>query len=292
MLTAIFRNLLLAAMLTGPSLGAFAAEEPDSTALRTESKVEQANYRSQLLKRLKDRQDQEKRKRDARSDKSDKSDSSDPSEASDKSDRSDKSDPSDPSVAPSEDLVLSDEDKESLQERVKDKVEEFQNYMTQLANKEITSAKVKDRCYQNALNLFIGKGEEFTVFDPDQQKDVKKEAAQILTRTGGKSKKPFYVRDYLKGLRKSKLYDAVEISDIDIVRVDKLKKVGDHYETMAYFCQKYVGYRGDKIAYADMTYKKVRIILNPLTAIASDGSEETIWNAYLYDIYTVNTVKI
>lgn len=189
-------------------------------------------------------------------------------------------------------VELSEEDKASLQERVKNKVEEFQNYMTQLANKDLTSEKVKDRCYKNALKLFIGDGEDFTVYDPDLQKNVRKDAARILSRSGGRAKKPYYVRDYLKNLRKSKLYDVVEISDVDIVRVDDLKKVGDHYETMAYFCQKYVGYRGDKIAYADMTYKKVRVIFNPINIDLPDGTTETIWNAYLYDIYVVDTRKI
>lgn len=281
----VLRNFVLAALIAGNSFSLFAADDDSQS---------KSDMRAALLERMKERKRQQEQLQ--RGDKASSSPtvtetSATPAVTTAPVMTQTQSDPV--SSLPDVEVVeLSEEDKISLQERVKNKVEELQNYMMQLANKEITSEKVKDRCYKNALKLFIGDGDDFKVYDPDLKKNVKKEAARILSRDGDKSGKPYYVRDYLKNLRKSKLYETIEISDVDVVRVDNLQKVGDHYETMAYFCQKYVGYRGDKIAYADMTYKKVRVILNPIIIDIPGRETEVIWNAYLYDIYTVNTRKL
>ena len=181
-------------------------------------------------------------------------------------------------------------EKEALQRRVKDKVDEFQFYIGQLANKKSTNIEVKNNAYNLALKLFIGECEDYSIYDPELGRDVFKSAVRMETSSKYRSSKSrTLMKRYLNNLRNNQTYTQIEITDADIVRVDNIYKVGDHYECMAYFCQKYIGYRDGRVAYSDITTKKVRVYINAIQIPKADGSTETIWNALLGDIYVIET---
>ena len=181
-------------------------------------------------------------------------------------------------------------EKEALQRRVKDKVDEFQFYIGQLANKKSTNIEVKNNAYNLALKLFIGECEDYSIYDPELGRDVFKSAVRMETSSKYRSSKSrTLMKRYLNNLRNNQTYTQIEITDADIVRVDNIYKVVDHYECMAYFCQKYIGYRDGRVAYSDITTKKVRVYINAIQIPKADGSTETIWNALLGDIYVIET---
>lgn len=185
---------------------------------------------------------------------------------------------------------LTQSEKESLQIRVKNKIDEFQFYLLQLGDKRSTSAEVKDNAYSLALKLFVGECEDYSIYDPDLERSVVKPAVRMeISSTARKTKSRVNMKRYLNNLRNSQTYDQIEITDADVVRVDNIYKVGDHYECMAYFCQKYIGYRDKRIIYSDITTKKVRVYIQAIQIPKANGRTETIWNALLGDIYVIDT---
>lgn len=185
---------------------------------------------------------------------------------------------------------LSEQQKNVLQKRTKDKVDEFQHYMKQLADKRSTSTTVKNNAYSLALKLFIGEGESYTTVDPYTGESQMKPAVRMETSSKYRSTKSrTRMKLYLENLKNSQTYTQIEITDADVVRVDNIQRVGDHYECMAYFCQKYIGYRDNRIVYQDITTKKIRVYIQAIRVPNSDGSTTVIWNALLGDIYVVET---
>lgn len=186
--------------------------------------------------------------------------------------------------------MLTPEQKEALQVRVKNKVDEYQFYLAQLGNKRSTNAEVKANAYNLAIKLFIGECENYEIYEPDMGYSITKPAVRMEVSSKYRSTKSrVLMKKYLNNLRNNTSYDQIEITDADVVRVDNIYKVGDHYECMAYFCQKYVGYRDNRVVYSDVTTKKVRVYIEAIEIPKSDGSTETIWNALLGDIYVIST---
>lgn len=185
---------------------------------------------------------------------------------------------------------LSYSEKQALQLRVKNKVDEFQFYMGQLADKKSTSLEVKNNAYNLSLKLFIGECENYSIYDFDLDRNVLKSAVRMeISSKYRSSKSRTLMKRYLDNLRNNKTYSQIEITDADVVRVDNIYPVGDHYECMAYFCQKYIGYREGRVAYSDITTKKVRVYIQAIQVPKPDGSTGIIWNALLGDIYVLET---
>jgi len=187
---------------------------------------------------------------------------------------------------------LTPQEKEALKTRVKNKVDEFQFYLGQIANKRSTSSQVKTNAYNLAVKLFIGECGEYEIYDPEDECEVLKPPVAMETASFRYSK-PLRtpMKDYLTNLKNNKRYDQIEITDADVVRVDNIKRVGDHYECTAHFCQKYVGYRDRRIVYTDYTTKAVRVYIQAIEIPRADGTTETIWNALLGDIYVTSISK-
>lgn len=93
----------------------------------------------------------------------------------------------------------------------------------------------------------------------------------------------------MRNLKNDASYSQIVIESAGAVVVDDIYQVGDHYECMAYFCQKYISYREGKISYSDITEKKVRVRIEKIEIPRADGTTKTIWNALLGDIYVVST---
>lgn len=185
---------------------------------------------------------------------------------------------------------LTEAQKESLQNRVKNKVDEFQFYLGQLANKRKTSMQVKQNAYDSAMKLFIGEGNNYTVYDPDLGRTVEKSAVRMEVSSKYRSTKTrTLMTRYLQNLMNNTRYTQIEITDVDVVRVDNIQQVGDHYECMATFHQKFIGYRDNRKVYSDITTKRIRVYIKAIQIPKSDGSTQVIWNAFLGDIYVLDT---
>lgn len=188
---------------------------------------------------------------------------------------------------------LTESQKRMLERRVVDKVDEFQFYMAQLGDKESTSKTVKDNAYRLALKLFIGEGEDYSIIQRNsmgEEYEEMKPAVRMQTSSKYRSTTSrTKMKTYLNNLRNNRTYTQIEITAADAVRVDNIYREGDHYVCMAYFCQKYVGYRDGRPIYSDITTKKVKVYIQAIEIPKTDGSTGIIWNALLGDIYVLDT---
>ena len=184
---------------------------------------------------------------------------------------------------------LSDEDKQELQLRAKQKIESFQGYLTTIASRNI-SATSKTAAKKSALNLFIGKGEPY-MFTDDYGNRLQHDAVKMQVsskRTGRITTRT--MKNYLTGLANMSHYTKVEIESADVVRVDNIRMTGDgKYEAVAYYSQKFCGYRDGRLIYTDVTEKKVKIYVEKETVPMPDGNEQVIWLVLLGDVYVLNT---
>ena len=182
---------------------------------------------------------------------------------------------------------LTAEEKRALETRVKNKVDEYQFYLNQLGDKRSTSETVKNNAVRLALKLFIGEGENYTM-DGNTHGAVRMEISSKYRST----KSRIMQKRYLNNLRNNSSYDQIEITDADVVRVDGIQREGDHYVCMAYFCQKFIGFRDRRAVYSDITTKKVKVYVQAIEVPRADGSTQIIWNALLGDIYVVSTKPV
>lgn len=185
--------------------------------------------------------------------------------------------------------TLSEEDKEELQIRTKQKLEDLLGHLSTIASRSVT-ADLKDISIRSALKLFIGKGEAYyyedaygnrKLHDPVFMQVSSKYRAMPINRP---------MKTYLNSLKNMTRYNKVEIENADVVRVDNIRETADgKYEAVAYFCQKFCGYRDGRIIYSDVTEKKVKVYVEREEVEMPDDEVQVIWLVLLGDIYVVNT---
>ena len=184
---------------------------------------------------------------------------------------------------------LSQEEKEELQLRAKQKIEDFQGHLSTIASRDMPQAN-KTTARKAALNLFIGKGETYQYTDEYgnrlQHEGVK---MQVSSKTTGRISSRL-MKNYLVSLGNMARYTKVVIENADVVRVDNIHETGDgKYEAVAYFSQKFIGFRDGRILYTDVTEKKVKIYIDKAVVPMPDGNTQIIWKVLLGDIYVVDT---
>lgn len=194
---------------------------------------------------------------------------------------------------------MTEADKQALQKRVKDKVEEFQNYTSDIASKELLP-KNRLAAIKSALTLFIGEGEPYTLTsetidrrtgEPRETIARKKGVRMQLSSVNRDWISSKLTKDYLSALYQQSLRPGdVKIKSSDAVRVDNIHKVGEgRYEAMAYFCQEYIRYNDNgTVSYGDVTRKKVKvhIIAKEVPLVG------TIFEVKLGDVYVVSTRRL
>ena len=181
---------------------------------------------------------------------------------------------------------LTEEDKMELQNRVKLKVEEFQQYLSDIVNTKLSSEQRK-ASIKSALALFIGKGEAYSIKNEYGEPVNRKPVRIQISSINNNRTKWLPVSTYLKNQYDNVLrYGKVEIQSADVVRVDNIHKTGNgQYQAVAYFCQKYVAYRDGRRVYGpDITGKKVIVYIS-----AIETPFGTVWDAKLEDIYVTST---
>lgn len=184
---------------------------------------------------------------------------------------------------------LTQEEKEQVKERIVDKLEDFQFWLGEIANKK-NSQQVRTNALKSNIVLFMGKCDPYTVTNHKTGQLEIKEAVKMETssiRNGREVKNPPQrMKQYLYNILNNKTYSNIKIEQADAVRVDNLRKVGEgEYEAVAYFCQYFTGYRGDGnyVAYSDYTEKAVRILID-IEEVRQAGETEKIIKIKLGDM--------
>lgn len=187
---------------------------------------------------------------------------------------------------------LTEEQKVLFQERVKQKVEEFQSSLSKLVNDKLDH-NIRSEEYRNILVLFIGEGETYSYYDYESDERITREGGvrmETSSKTTGRSSRQ-RIKNYIRKLynpethKTSMPYTKIVIESVGAVRVDNIERVGDHYECIAYFKQKFIGYRDGKIAYSDVTGKKIKCFINSIDL----PTGKKIFEAKLGDIYVTST---
>lgn len=180
---------------------------------------------------------------------------------------------------------LTPSDKEALQARVKDKVDEFVHHLSCIVNTELTDYQRQNEI-KAALILFIGNGERYTVTNEYGEKENHAPVRMQISSVNHDTKRWLSMKKYLNNQYENvHKYGKVKIESADIVRVDNINKISDgHYEAMAYFVQKYIAFRDGKVVYSDITTKKIKVYIDALEVPGG-----IIWEAKLGDVYVTAT---
>ena len=183
---------------------------------------------------------------------------------------------------------LSEEEKESLQVAVKQKLDFFQDQLTLIAARR-SSMEIKNQAVKATLALFIGKGEPYTVYD--NGREIRNTGVKMQTSSVNSTRKSTQLmKTYLNRLKNMLGYTDIVIESADAVKVgDIFREQGTgRYVSTATICQHFVGYRDGYKVYEDYTVKTVKIYIEPDVVNLPDG-EMTVWKIQLADIYAGET---
>lgn len=188
---------------------------------------------------------------------------------------------------------LNEAQKKQFQNRVKQKVEEFQHSLSAIVNKQL-SHDVRRANVKSLLDVFIAKGDPYDYYDMNLDQRVHSTGVKMQTSsTNSKYNRTQKLKGYIyklydpqTGLSKMH-YDEIIIESASAVRVDNIEKVGDHYECVAYFTQKFIGLKDGKVFYSDKTSKKIRCYITHMEL----PTGKRIFEAKLGDIYVLSTKR-
>ena len=188
-----------------------------------------------------------------------------------------------PTVAQNE---LTASEKEAIQDRIRDKVDEYQAHLKYIADKGLTLYQRKQEILA-AKVLFIGECESYSITNEYGENQKKLPVRIELSSVNRSYINKVYVKNYLNNtLNNVHRYGKVELTAADMVRVDQITKTpSGSYEAMAYYVQKYIAYneRG-QVVYSDITTKKIKVYVDALYVPGG-----VIWDAKLGDIYVTST---
>lgn len=189
--------------------------------------------------------------------------------------------------------VLTVEQKARFMERVAEKVDEFQASLSHVVNKKLDHSVRKAEVYK-LLDLFLGQGEPYDYYDYESDRKIHNTGVKMQTSsvnrtyTSSQKLKNYITKLYDPATGKSSLpYTEIKIESADAVRVDNIERVGDHYECVAYFSQKFIGYRDGRKVYGDVTGKKIRCHITPKKL----PNGKFLYEILLGDIYVLSTKK-
>ncbi|MCB2221568.1 MAG: hypothetical protein KQI35_14310 [Bacteroidetes bacterium] len=164
-------------------------------------------------------------------------------------------------------VEISPEEITGFEERAKEKLNELQNYITIIGDKE-QDAEDREYAIQSALKLFI----------PGS-------IMQVSNKTWG-TLKEYEMRVYFRRLM-SVDYNKVEIIFYKTAYISGLQKGPDgKYHGTATIFQEFKGYTGENLVYSDMTTKTVDIVLD---YIDDKYYERKRWELLLGDVKVAET---
>lgn len=194
------------------------------------------------------------------------------------------------------DLGIQADELADVQERIAEKVDDFQRWIQDLAGRGNVSHNTKMEIYDRTLKLFIGEGKSYKVEEPNPyggftEKMHEAVKMQTINSKYSKVKTKTPMTTYLSGLIKRSetpnyRYKQIVIEAADAVRVDNFSRIGDgRYTATAHILQHFVGYGKDgvRVLYEDYTAKTIKIYINRLE-IATPEGYNYIWQILLGDV--------
>ena len=169
-----------------------------------------------------------------------------------------------------DEINLSEQDIQLFKEQTKQKVEEFQQYIVTLGNKDEPAEK-RNMAEKEAIKLFYkGSQMEISMAMPDG-------SVQKVNRP---------MEKYLARL-KSLPFTKVIIKFYDIAYISNFTKGPDgKYYSTATIIQEFTGFNDDKLVYTDVTKKEIEIIID---LVEDKFFNEKRWKIFLGDIKASET---
>lgn len=190
-------------------------------------------------------------------------------------------------ISAQSDGMLSENDKKEMQNKAKQRIDDFLNYLGAIGSKQVSRQR-KQASVESALDLFIGNGDPYTYEDDYGNRLQHAAVTMQTTNKYGRKYPPKPMKTYLSALM-SLPYNKVVIESADAVRVDNIQEEGNgKYKAVAYYYQKFTGSYGDGRIYSDYTQKKVTIYVERTLLDTIDG-EKTVWTVLLGDVSAVET---
>lgn len=186
------------------------------------------------------------------------------------------------------DVSLTDDEKEALTERIKQKLDDFQDELKIVVGGKERSTKLAGK--EAALKLFIGEGERYKYTDNNGYEKWHK-AVQMQTSSKRWGIKTQSMKSYLNALTlmQGYRYDKVTIDQADAVRVGSISSVGNgKYVAIASICQHFCGYKDGRLVINDYDIKTVKVYINKIEYQTPDGNI-VIWEAKLGDFKVSET---
>lgn len=150
--------------------------------------------------------------------------------------------------------------REEVKEYARTRVNEFNGYLSYISSKKYDD-ETKDAYIKDALNLFIGQGEESKDNDGNIIPAPQMEVSYINRKTNAVRKKKRPIALYLQGM-KGLSYDEVTVTASDAVYISDLKKVSEGcYEAVFSYAQIFVGKKDGIVTYKDITKKDIRVYI-------------------------------
>lgn len=196
----------------------------------------------------------------------------------------------------SSDLTVTEEEQTQVKARIIDKLEDFQFWLGEMADKK-NSMQVRTSAHKSNILLFIGKCEPYTVTDFSTGETQRKEAVQMETSSvsnGRERKRTQPMKQYFINILNNRAYSNIKIEQSKAVRVDNIRKVGNgKYEAVAHIHQYFTGYGGERnrVIYSDNTEKAVRILIDYDEVVTSDGIDR-IFDIKLGDMKVALTERL
>ena len=192
-------------------------------------------------------------------------------------------------------LELSIEQKNEIKERIINKLDDFQFYLGEMADKK-NSQQVRTSAHKSNILLFIGKCEPYTVTNISTGALENKEAVKMETSSisnGYERRKSQTMKQYFINILNNRAYSNIKIEQSKAVRVDNIRKVGEgKYEAIAHIHQYFVGYGGEMgVIYSDHTEKAVKIIID-LYEVPTSLGVDTICEIWLGDMKVSLTERL
>jgi hypothetical protein len=169
-----------------------------------------------------------------------------------------------------DEINLSEADIQLFKEQTKQKVEEFQQYIVTLGNKDEPAEK-RNMAEKEAIKLFY-KGSQMEI--------------SMIQADGSVQKINRPMEKYLARL-KSLPYTKVVIKFYDIAYISNFTKGPDgKYYSTATIIQEFTGFNDDKVVYTDITKKDIEIIID---LVEDKFFNEKRWKIFLGDIKASET---
>ena len=155
---------------------------------------------------------------------------------------------------------LDDNVRQEVKEYAKEKVNEFNGHLSFIASKRV-EMEVKDDHIREALNLFIGQGEESYDTYGNKVDAPIMQVSSINRRTGKTRVSDRPIKTYLNDLRRLS-YNEVVVKSSDATYISELEWDGEgRYKAVLSYAQIFVGERDGIVVYRDVTKKSIEIYI-------------------------------